>query len=290
MGTGAIDFSGLDGETVSDLANLVRKYDVDDLKRFAPAKRYSMVACFLAEAQKMTLDHLVEMHREFLTGMSRRARTKVEERQREVRSRATKGIATMLRAVDIVLNRSRAPAEVIDAVYKQVDEETLRAAAATCREFCSLGDHGFVEEMVARHSHLKQYLPAFLELPFRGEPGTEPLMTAIEFARKLDDDRFPDDAPTAFVAGAWRAALQRRRERRTWEVALALAIRDALRVGTCISRRAGITCRSGTWSTTRLSGNSAGSGNSDLDEHPGPRKVVVRRQRRIDDHVDVARL
>lgn len=38
------------------------RYDVDNLKRFAKPKRRALVACFLAEANKSVLDHLVEMH------------------------------------------------------------------------------------------------------------------------------------------------------------------------------------------------------------------------------------
>lgn len=87
IGAGRLDLAGFGSKLVEHLAGLGRRYDVDDLKRFAPAKRYALAACFLAEAEKTTLDHLVEMHREFLTGMSRRARRAVEEHHREIRRR-----------------------------------------------------------------------------------------------------------------------------------------------------------------------------------------------------------
>ena len=92
IGTGNVDLVGLGQELVAHLADLGRRYDVDDLKRFAPGKRYALVACLLAESQKTILDHIVEMHRDFLTGMSRRAHHAVDERHREVRQRAI-GIA-----------------------------------------------------------------------------------------------------------------------------------------------------------------------------------------------------
>jgi hypothetical protein len=44
------------------LAQLAKRYDAQALKRFAPAKRYALVACFLAETRKTLLDHVVEMH------------------------------------------------------------------------------------------------------------------------------------------------------------------------------------------------------------------------------------
>jgi len=204
IGASALDFSGVDPETVARLASFTRRYDVDDLRRFAPAKRYALVACFLVEAQKTILDHVVEMHRVYMTGMARRARGAVDDRHREVRNRATKGLATLLQAIDVILDGALPPAARVDELYQQVDEESLRAAVATCRELHDLGDRGYVDELLARHSHMKQYLPGFLELPFRGEPGAEGLLAAVDVARRLQPGDLPDDAPVSFATGLWR--------------------------------------------------------------------------------------
>lgn len=59
----------------------------------------------------------------------------------------------------------------------------------------------------ARYSGLRRYLPAFLELPFRAERGTERLLAAIEVARELNRDHarnLPSDAPDDFVPSGWR--------------------------------------------------------------------------------------
>ena len=66
-----------------------------------------MLACFLVEAQKSLLDHLATMHDQFLTGMSRRSRNAFEERHREFRKRAKRGVETLLSAVEILLDRSQ---------------------------------------------------------------------------------------------------------------------------------------------------------------------------------------
>lgn len=108
-------------------------------------------------------------------------------------------------------------------------------AVATCREFHAFGDYGYFDELLARHSHLKRYLPDFLALPFCCEPGTEPLLAAVEFGRRLHSDSPPQPSeglPTQFAAGAWKAALANRQgDRRIWEIALAFAMRDGLRSG-----------------------------------------------------------
>ena len=68
---------------VRHLALLAKRYDVHALKRFAPAKRHAMLACFLVETERSLLDQLVEMHDQYLTTMWRRAQHAFEERQRK---------------------------------------------------------------------------------------------------------------------------------------------------------------------------------------------------------------
>ena len=101
-----------------------------------------------------------------------------------------------------------------------------------------LTEYGYLDELLARHAHLKRYLPRFLALPFRAERGgADPLLSAIDISRKLEAgefDQLPTDTPTQFVPSSWRVALldgRDRPDRRLWELALAFAVRDALRSG-----------------------------------------------------------
>src|SRR5262249_50824143 len=66
--------------------------------------------------------------------------------------------------------------------------------------------------------------------------GSEPLLQAIEVVRALDAGARPSltpDDPCSFVPADWRPYLVEdgRVDRRIWEVALALGVRDALRAG-----------------------------------------------------------
>jgi hypothetical protein len=161
MGVAELDLTGVGGDLVQHLAELARRYDVDDFKPFIPAKRHALVACFLAEANRSTLDHLVEMHREFLTGMARRARHAVDERHREVRQRVTKDLATVIHAMSILLDQASSREARLERFYEEHDEATLREAVATCREFHALGDNGYFDELLARHSHSSATCRAF---------------------------------------------------------------------------------------------------------------------------------
>jgi len=234
LDAGGIDFTGTRLEVVIQLAELGRRYDVADLKRFAPAKRHALLACFLAEANKTVLDHLVEMHHVYLTGLHRRAMHAYEARHRALRQSASRNLSAVLDALDALLDSERPAREIM----AELDLPALRAAMAGCREFQRVADRRGLEELRARHHHLKRYLPKFLQLPFQGGPGTELLLEAITYARRLHAGEHAGlgaDAPTGFAAGIWCQAVKTSEgnapDLRSWELALAFAIRDALRSG-----------------------------------------------------------
>ena len=170
-GVSGIDLTAIPSAIVDHLAQLARKYDAQALKRFDAAARYAMLACFLVEAQKSLLDHLATMHDQFVTGISRRSRNAFEERHREFRKRAKRGVQTLLAAIEILLDRSQP--DPLAQLQQTIDDPTLHSALADCREFQRLEENGYQEELRLRHSHLRRYLPAFLTLPFQAEPGTQ---------------------------------------------------------------------------------------------------------------------
>jgi len=233
-GAGRIDFSGVRPEVVQHLAELARRYDVDDLKRFAQPKRYALVACFLADANKSVLDHLVEMHHVFLTGLHRRAQHAFEKRHKELRVRSTRNLRVVLDTLDALLD----PECVIADVVRELDLPVVQEAITGCRELQRVSDRGQLDELRARHHMLKRYLPAFLRLSFEGEPGMEPLLAAVALARQFHAGERAElgaDAPVDFATGMWRRAITAGEghapDQRTWELALAFAVRDALRSG-----------------------------------------------------------
>ncbi len=230
-GTGLDD---LDPRVTRQLGELGGRYDAGDLRRFAPAKRYTLITCYLIETRKILLDHIVEMNDLFLTGMARRARTAVEKQRKRLRRQARDGMHRVLGAVDALIDADGE--QTIAAFRAAIDAPKLAQAAGDCRAFERLERRGELDAMLARYGTLRQYLPSFFGLPFQTAAGSEPLLQAIEILRALDAGArtplTPDD-PCGFVPADWRAYLVQngKVDRRIWEVALALAVRDALRAG-----------------------------------------------------------
>jgi TnpA family transposase len=237
LGVGQIDLTGIGTVLVQELAQLTRRYDADDLKRFASSKRYALVACFLAEARKTLLDQAVALNDQYLTTMCRRSRNAFETRHREFRRRVKKGLETLMAAAEILVDPQQPRATILDVLDRQIDRGALRAARDDCREFQRLEERGYVDELGARYAYLRRYLPSFFDLPFQGETGAGPLLEGLSLARALnrgERKELPLEAPIEFIPAAWRAASKRddgTPDRCLWEIALALAVRDALRSG-----------------------------------------------------------
>jgi hypothetical protein len=73
LGVADFDLSGATFGVIEHLARLTRRYNVQALKRFAPETRTAMLACFLVEAHKSLLDHLIAIHEQYITGLARRS-------------------------------------------------------------------------------------------------------------------------------------------------------------------------------------------------------------------------
>ena len=77
----------------------------------------------------------------------------------------------------------------------------------------------------------------FFAFPCHSEPGSDAIVTGLDLVQQLDTGplkTLPAHTPTAFVPGRFRAALHQSDaplDRRTWELGLAVAVRDGLRSG-----------------------------------------------------------
>jgi TnpA family transposase len=228
------DLDGIDSQLIRQLGQLGRRYDAGDLRRFASPKREALVACYLIEARKTLLDQLVEMHDQFMTGMNRRAQNTVKERLQVLRRQTRLGLARLLGAIDALAEAEGT--QTVQAFREQVKAPELVEAAAACRALDRLEERGHLDALLARYGTLRQYLPDFVALPFQAAVGSEPLHTALTVLRELNagtrDAVQPKD-PCGFVPAAWRPYLMSngKVDRRLWEIALAFAVRDALRAG-----------------------------------------------------------
>ena len=237
FGVGTIDLSGLGLPMIRYLADQAKRYDVHTLRRFPETKRYALTACFLVEIHTTILDHIVALHDQLLTTKMREARNAFEKRYRQLRRQYRRGLAKLITTGETLLDPERPPETTLADLLQELDAPTLREAVTICAERQYLEERGEIDALRARYSGLRRYFPTFFALPFPSEPGSDAIVTGLDLVRQLDAGTLktlPAHTPTAFVPGRFRAALHQpdtTLDRRTWELGLAVAVRDGLRSG-----------------------------------------------------------
>jgi hypothetical protein len=238
LGIDQIDLSDIRPGIIEHLARLTRRYDVHTLRRLPATRRHALLLCFLVEVHKTLLDYLVAMHDQLLTTKCREARHVHEERLQTLRRRVRPCVATLIATGQSLLHPARPPETTLAELFRDtIDAKALQQAIRDCQTYQQLEERGYVDALHARYPHLRRYLPTFYTLPFAGEPGTTSLQTGLQLVTELDAGTrktLPEEAPTDFVPTAWWPALRQPDgtfDRRTWELALALGVRDALRAG-----------------------------------------------------------
>lgn len=214
-----------------------KRYNANDLKHFADHKRYALMISFLLETRKTLLDHLVEMHDQYVIELSRQTRNAHEKKHRDLRKRQKRAIDVMLDTTDFLLDWPEdQPLSKAD-LWRQVEEVKLRSSRKDLQEFKRLEERGYGDLLLKRYPSLRKYFADFIHLPFAAKAGNEHLIQAIDLVRQLDAGdlkRLPPTAPTDFVPKDLRRALSdpaSHLNRNAWEMGLALAIKDALRSG-----------------------------------------------------------
>jgi TnpA family transposase len=237
LGVSTICLDGISLPMIRYLADLTKRYDAHTLSRFPPPKRYALLACFVVEIQKTILDHIVALNDQLLTKKSREATHAFEQRYRKIRRQSKRGLGTLIQAGRTLLDPERSAQTTLATLRQELNEGVLREAVETCEERQRLEERGEIDALRARYPGLRRYFPSFFALPFQGAPGHDAVMQGLEIVRQLDtgsEKTLPAHAPTTFVPSKFRAALRNADgslDRRTWELGLALTVRDGLRSG-----------------------------------------------------------
>jgi hypothetical protein len=195
------------------------------------------LACFLVEIRKTILDYIVALHDQLLTKQMREAKHAFEPHYQQVRRYYRRGLATLMTTGQTLLDLERLPDTTLAALLRELDAAALRDAVHTCEARHRLEERGEIDAFRARYPGLRRYLPSFFSSPFQGEPGSEVVLKGLNLIRQPDTgmrQTLSSWAPTAFVPRKLWPALAGANgtmDRRTWELGLAVAIRDGLRSG-----------------------------------------------------------
>lgn len=238
LGATTLDLSGIKPEIIFQFHALVSAYDAYKLKRFNEKKRHSMVACFLSEASRITLDYIVEMNDQYLTSMCRRARHSFENEHKAYRKKAKQGLDTVIDAMDKLMADELSESTTVRDWLAGQRKTELRDAVGILRTLKNLEERGYYDHLKTRYSQLRRYFPRFCELPFKAELGGKTLLAGVHLLRKMNADpsfsELSEQISNQFLSEAQRKMLKSEDghvPRALVEIIFALAMKEAIRAG-----------------------------------------------------------
>ena len=233
-----IDLSDISPQFASHLYKLAKYYDARDLKRFRPAKRYTLMLAFLSEAKKSMTDYILQMHDQYISNICRECKHIHEDEMRQFKTKNEKAIDQLEKLTDYLLEQDEASMIDLKMLYeKTIKKEDLKLARDDMRQFKVVSRYGYASLLQNRYNSMRKYFLEFIKLPIISEAGSQDLMVAIELIRKLDQHQIkvlPSDAPTKFIDYNISHALYNQDgsvKRNLWEIGVSIAIKEGFRSG-----------------------------------------------------------
>lgn len=214
-----------------------KTHHAKDLKRFNKQKRYGLMICFLLETRKQLLDHLAKMHENYIIELMRECKNAHQKQLNKLRRRKKKAVDVVLTSNDSLLAWPDDQPFYKSDIWSKVGEQRYKSSLTTLRAYQYLEDYGYSNLLLKRYPNLRKYFSSFIHLPFDVEVGNEAMLEALQLLRLLDSGdlaRLPDDVTTSFVPSELAIALRDDKgkiNRNTWELGLALEMKEALRSG-----------------------------------------------------------
>lgn len=188
------------------LASWGYRYDVWSLRRFATAKRYSLILAFLHAALADTLDAIIEMQDKLITRAHNLARVRREAVLRTTDQARRRAVEVLAELGTLVVDETIPDAALRQQIFTLWPSATLATLVEECRTVRAGDDGTHLPFLLAWYGTTRKYSPALLaSVPFTFSRGTG-LEHAVTYMREVNGDpgrRFGTDAPTAFLSRRW---------------------------------------------------------------------------------------
>jgi TnpA family transposase len=239
-----IDLSWLNNNYQRSLTRYARRCSADRMRNLKEDHRYTVLACFLWQVFRDTIDQMVETHHKLMTRIYNHAQDDVDEQTRK-QQRMIRGSLTTLHTMgQVILDQAIADESLRQTLFDKVDREKLTVQMADVETWLT-GKYSHVFNLVVeRFSYIRQFAPTLLEqLDFRLEEGVQStLVDAVKLLRQLNEDnkrKLPDDVPLGFIPKKLRSLVEKNGEvsKQAWECALLTVIRDEIKAGNIYVQR-----------------------------------------------------
>ena len=239
LGVAGLDLSGVPAGRVATLARHGQAARAQALERMAEPRRTATLLAAARQLETDATDDVLDLLDRLLAGLLARSQ-RVEQRDRLRGLPALDVAARSLRdAVAVLLDPPDAGRGGLPAIWVTLEQRGMSRAQLTGAVHAvselSREPESWVEQLLARYSNIRRFLPALLDgLQLGATTGGQPVLAALDALRSLEGRRqvHTDEVPMELVTGVWLrlvTAPEGRLDRRAYTFCVLERLRDALR-------------------------------------------------------------
>ena len=234
-----VDVGWVNGNYQRILFHSVRTASADRVRRMAPPRRHLALVCFLHQAWRDTLDQAVDMYGKLLDRNRKLVDERLDGMLKAQRQAVDRIVQRYRRLGAVLLDPDVGDDELRARLLSTVPEEQLQEDQSDLANWTRGDRRARFEQTAERHAGLNQFAAPFLSrMKFVDEQGegTSPTLAALRVYREhraAGRRGVPPDAPLDFAPAALQPLIRRDgvTDRRRWESALFLQVRDEIRTG-----------------------------------------------------------
>lgn len=233
-----VDLSWLSRNYQRALFHYASNSPTDRLKELGDARRYATLVCFLWQSYCDTVDHAIDLFDKLLTRTETKAQQELDARMIKKRKAIRQSLATLEQVADVLLDESVPDDQVRNVLFGVLNPEDLRAYASEAAEWTSGKNAHRFHGVMRRYGALRKFTPALLRaIRFiqegQGTGGCGDALDVLRLANSTGRRKLPRDVPVEFVPRSLRGIVASggKVDRRAWECALMLRLRDDIRSG-----------------------------------------------------------
>ena len=231
-----LDLAWLNSNYQRALFHYVRKCSVHRLRELSVPRRNASLVCFLWQSYRDAIDQAVDMFGKLLTRIESQAEHELAEQMREQRKIIKTSLSTFRTVGDILLDDSVDDESVRDRIFSEFSKEELTAQISSISDWVSGRKSDVFFGIVRKFSYLRRFSPAFLDTLAIADDSNgvqSPCLEAVSVLRDLNAEnkrKLPEKVPTDFLSKRLQPLVENG-DKRAWECALLLKLRDEIKAG-----------------------------------------------------------
>ena len=234
-----IDVGWVNGHYQRILFHSVRTASADRVREMAAPRRHLALVCFLHQAWRDTLDQAVDMYGTLLDRHRKRVEDRLDDMLKAQRHAVDRIVHRYHRLGAVLLDPDVGDAEVRASLLSPVPETQLREDQSDLANWTRGDRKARFEQTAERHAGLNQIAAPFLtRMTFVDEQGegVSPTLAALRVSREhraAGRRGVPPDAPLDFAPTVLQPLIRSNgvTDRRRWERAVFLTVRDEIQTG-----------------------------------------------------------